>query len=107
LEAQKQTPTVQAAVPKAPKPPKEAEPKPPEPLTAEEQELLAQLRPEIEPVIERVLAAHPSQVESYRKGKTGLLGVLISQVMKQPAEGWRKRNPKLISVMGAERLQAA
>ncbi|HSS49445.1 MAG TPA: hypothetical protein VLX28_10895 [Thermoanaerobaculia bacterium] len=54
-----------------------------------------------------MLAAHPSQVESYRKGKTGLLGFLIAQVMKQVATGGGKPNPKLISVMVAERLQAS
>ncbi|MFY9820157.1 MAG: hypothetical protein WAM82_02170 [Thermoanaerobaculia bacterium] len=70
-------------------------------------ELLAQLRPEIQPVIDEVLAAHPAQVESYRKGKTGLLGFLIAQVMKQVAEGGGKPNPKLISVMLTETLQAS
>jgi glutaminyl-tRNA synthetase len=106
LEAQKQSPAappVKTLEPKAPK--KEAEAKAPEPLSAEELELLEQLKPTVLPVIESVLAAHPAQVESYRKGKTGLLGFLIAQVMKQVAEGGGKPNPKLISVMVTETLQ--
>ncbi|HEV7785496.1 MAG TPA: hypothetical protein VGQ28_09185 [Thermoanaerobaculia bacterium] len=70
-------------------------------------ELLEQLRPELLPIIDSVLAAHPAQVDSYRKGKTGLLGFLIAQVMKQVAVGGGKPNPKLISVTLAERLQAS
>ncbi|HEV7506839.1 MAG TPA: hypothetical protein VGS07_18255 [Thermoanaerobaculia bacterium] len=66
---------------------------------------MEQLKPTVLPVIESVLAAHPAQVESYRKGKTGLLGFLIAQVMKQVAEGGGKPNPKLISVMVTETLQ--
>ena len=110
LEAQKQAPAAAAVKPpepKAPKAPKETEAKEPEPLSPEEQELLEQLRPTVQPVIESVLAAHPAQVESYRKGKTGLLGFLIAQVMKQVAAGGGKASPKLISVMVTETLQAS
>jgi glutaminyl-tRNA synthetase len=110
LEAQKQAPAavpVKMPEPKAPKAPKETEAKAPEPLSAEEMELLGQLRPTVQPLIDSVLAAHPAQVESYRKGKTGLLGFLIAQVMKQVAEGGAKPNPKLISVMVTETLQAS
>jgi aspartyl-tRNA(Asn)/glutamyl-tRNA(Gln) amidotransferase subunit B len=38
---------------------------------------------ELEPIVERVLAAHPIQVEAYRSGKEGLLGFFIGQVMKE------------------------
>ena len=38
---------------------------------------------ELEPVIERVLAANPGQVEQYRGGKQGLLGYLVGQVMRE------------------------
>jgi Asp-tRNA(Asn)/Glu-tRNA(Gln) amidotransferase B subunit len=38
---------------------------------------------ELEPVVERVLAAHPGQVEAYRGGKQGLLGFFVGQVMKE------------------------
>jgi aspartyl-tRNA(Asn)/glutamyl-tRNA(Gln) amidotransferase subunit B len=38
---------------------------------------------ELEPIIDRILAAHPTQVEAYRSGKEGLLGFFIGQVMKE------------------------
>ncbi len=76
----------------------------PEPLSAEELEQIERMRPEILPVIENVLAAHPAQVESYRNGKTGLLGFLIAQVIKQVTAGGGKANPKLISVLLTEKL---
>ena len=105
--AEVQKPTPVAPPPKAPSPPKapkETEAKVPEPLSAEELEQLERMRPEILPLVEAVLAAHPTQVESYRKGKTGLLGFLIAQVMKQAAPGGGKPNPKLVSVMMVEKL---
>jgi glutaminyl-tRNA synthetase len=109
LETQKQSPVVAAAKlpePKAPKAPKETEAKPPEPLTPEEKAELDRLRPEVLPVIDEVLAAHPTQVESYRKGKTGLLGFLIAQVMKRLAETGGKASPKLVSLVVKERLES-
>jgi glutaminyl-tRNA synthetase len=110
LEVQKQAPAPapawKAPQPRAPKPPKETEEKVPEPLSAEELELLDRLRPEVLPIVDRVLAAHPGQVDLYKKGKTGLLGFLIAQVMKQVAEGGGKASPKLISLLVTERLSA-
>ena len=38
---------------------------------------------ELDPVIERVLAANTAQVEQYRGGKQGLLGFFVGQVMKE------------------------
>jgi aspartyl-tRNA(Asn)/glutamyl-tRNA(Gln) amidotransferase subunit B len=38
---------------------------------------------ELDPVIDRVLAANPGQVEQYRGGKQGLLGFFVGQVMKE------------------------
>jgi aspartyl-tRNA(Asn)/glutamyl-tRNA(Gln) amidotransferase subunit B len=38
---------------------------------------------ELDPVIERILAANPGQVEQYRSGKQGLLGFFVGQVMKE------------------------
>jgi aspartyl-tRNA(Asn)/glutamyl-tRNA(Gln) amidotransferase subunit B len=38
---------------------------------------------ELDPVIERVLAANAGQVEQYRGGKRGLLGFFVGQVMKE------------------------
>jgi glutaminyl-tRNA synthetase len=96
-----------APEPKAPKPskaPKETEAKAPEPLSAEEQELLERLRPELLPVVEGVLAAHPAEVGRYRGGQTGILGFLIAQVMKQGMPGGGRPNPKLVSAMLREAL---
>ncbi len=37
----------------------------------------------LEPVVDAVLAANPSQVEQYRAGKDGLLGFFVGQVLKE------------------------
>jgi aspartyl-tRNA(Asn)/glutamyl-tRNA(Gln) amidotransferase subunit B len=37
----------------------------------------------LDPVIERILAASPDQVEQYRGGKHGLLGFFVGRVMKE------------------------
>lgn len=104
-EAQK--PAAPAAKPPEPKAPKVVEEKVPEPLSAEDLEQLDRMRPEVLPILEGVIAAHPAQVESYRKGKTGLLGFLIAQVIKQVTAGGGKANPKLISVLLVETLGAS
>jgi Asp-tRNA(Asn)/Glu-tRNA(Gln) amidotransferase B subunit len=57
------------------------------------------MRPQLLPIIEGVLAAHPKEVERYRTGQTGVLGFLIGQVMKQGAQGGGKPNPKLVNAM--------
>jgi aspartyl-tRNA(Asn)/glutamyl-tRNA(Gln) amidotransferase subunit B len=49
---------------------------------------------ELEPIVERILAANPGQVEAYRGGKEGLLGFFVGQVMK--ATGG-KANPALVN----------
>jgi glutaminyl-tRNA synthetase len=106
-EVQKQAPAA-TPVQKAPEPkaPKVQEEKVPDPLSAEELEQLEQLRPKVEPIVESVLAAHPTEVERYRAGQTGKLGFLIGQVMKQVGQSGVKANPKLISVMVTEKLSA-
>ncbi len=38
---------------------------------------------ELEPIVDRVLAANAAQIEQYRSGKTGLLGFFVGQVMKE------------------------
>jgi aspartyl-tRNA(Asn)/glutamyl-tRNA(Gln) amidotransferase subunit B len=38
---------------------------------------------ELDPVIERVIAANPEQAEQFRGGKQGLLGFFVGQVMKE------------------------
>jgi len=109
LEVQKQAPAPAAPEkPKspAPKPPRETEAKAPEPLSAEEQKLIEELRPTVQPIVDAVIAAHPTEAERYRSGKTGILGFLVAQVMKRVAEGGGKANPKLISVMLTEALRS-
>jgi aspartyl-tRNA(Asn)/glutamyl-tRNA(Gln) amidotransferase subunit B len=49
---------------------------------------------ELEAVCARVIAAHPSQVESIRSGKKGVMGFLVGQVMKETKGS---ANPKLVS----------
>ena len=56
------------------------------------------------PVIERIIAANPGQVEAYRGGKDGLLGFFVGQVMKE-TQG--KANPKVVSELLRERLSAS
>jgi glutaminyl-tRNA synthetase len=104
-EVQKQKPTaapIKPAEPKTAKAKETTEAKAPAPLSAEEQELLEQVRPQLLPVVQSVIAAHPKEVERYRAGQTGVLGFLVAQVMKQGG----KPNPKLVNVLLAEALGA-
>ena len=105
-ETKKQEPATAAPPPKPaePKAPKVKEEKAPEPLSAEELELLERMRPEVQPIVESVLAAHPTEVERYRGGETGKLGFLIGQVVKRAALSGGKPNPKLISLLVREKL---
>jgi aspartyl-tRNA(Asn)/glutamyl-tRNA(Gln) amidotransferase subunit B len=58
---------------------------------------------ELEPIVERVLAANTGQVEAYRGGKTGLLGFFVGQVMKETNGGADPRavNELLRAKLGA------
>jgi Asp-tRNA(Asn)/Glu-tRNA(Gln) amidotransferase B subunit len=58
---------------------------------------------DLEPLVDRVLAANPGQVESYRSGKEGLLGFFVGQVMKE-TEG--RANPKLVNELLRKKLKA-
>jgi aspartyl-tRNA(Asn)/glutamyl-tRNA(Gln) amidotransferase subunit B len=58
---------------------------------------------ELGPIVERVLAENPDQVEAYRGGKQGLLGFFVGQVMKE-TNG--KANPKIVSELVREQLGA-
>jgi aspartyl-tRNA(Asn)/glutamyl-tRNA(Gln) amidotransferase subunit B len=58
---------------------------------------------ELEPILERVLAANESQVASYKAGKEGVLGYLVGQVMKE-TQG--KANPKTVNELLREKLKA-
>jgi aspartyl-tRNA(Asn)/glutamyl-tRNA(Gln) amidotransferase subunit B len=57
---------------------------------------------ELDPLIERILAANPGQVEAYRGGKNGLLGFFIGQVMKETSG---KANPKVVNELLREKLK--
>ena len=58
---------------------------------------------ELEPLIERILAANPDQVETYRGGKEGVLGFFVGQVMKE-TQG--KADAKVVSELVREKLKA-
>jgi aspartyl-tRNA(Asn)/glutamyl-tRNA(Gln) amidotransferase subunit B len=58
---------------------------------------------ELDPILERVLAANESQVASYKAGKEGVLGYLVGQVMKE-TQG--KANPKIVNELLREKLRA-
>jgi aspartyl-tRNA(Asn)/glutamyl-tRNA(Gln) amidotransferase subunit B len=58
---------------------------------------------ELDPIIERVLAANEEQAASFRAGKEGVLGYLVGQVMKETAG---KANPKVVNERLRERLRA-
>ncbi|HZQ64481.1 MAG TPA: Asp-tRNA(Asn)/Glu-tRNA(Gln) amidotransferase subunit GatB [Gaiellaceae bacterium] len=58
---------------------------------------------ELDPLIDRILAANPGQVESYRGGKEGLLGFFVGQVMKETGG---KASPKVVNERLREKLRA-
>jgi aspartyl-tRNA(Asn)/glutamyl-tRNA(Gln) amidotransferase subunit B len=58
---------------------------------------------ELEPVIVRILEANPGQVEAYRRGKEGLLGFFVGQVMKE-TQG--KANPRVVSELVKAKLDS-
>jgi len=54
------------------------------------------------PVIDAVIASHPEQVETYRRGKEGVLGFLVGQVMRK-TQG--KADPKVVNQLLREKLR--
>ena len=58
---------------------------------------------ELDPVIDRILGEHESQVEAYRGGKEGLLGFFVGQVMKETGGN---ANPKVVNERLREKLNA-
>jgi aspartyl-tRNA(Asn)/glutamyl-tRNA(Gln) amidotransferase subunit B len=56
---------------------------------------------ELEPIVEKILAANPGQVEAYRGGKEGLLGFFVGQVMKE-TQG--KADPRVVNELLREKL---
>src|SRR5207248_6344246 len=49
---------------------------------------------ELDPVIERIVAANPGEAEQYRGGKHGLLGFFVGQVMKETGG---KADPRVVN----------
>jgi aspartyl-tRNA(Asn)/glutamyl-tRNA(Gln) amidotransferase subunit B len=58
---------------------------------------------ELEPLVERILAANPGQVAAYRGGKEGLLGFFVGQAMRETGG---KANPKVLNELIREKLKA-
>jgi glutaminyl-tRNA synthetase len=58
---------------------------------------------ELEPIVDRVLAANAGQVEAYRGGKTGLLGFFVGQVMKETNGG---ADARAVNALLREKLDA-
>jgi aspartyl-tRNA(Asn)/glutamyl-tRNA(Gln) amidotransferase subunit B len=56
---------------------------------------------ELDPILDRVLAANEAQVESFRAGKEGVLGFLVGQVMKETRG---KANPRVVNERLREKL---
>ena len=56
---------------------------------------------ELEPLVDRILAGNPGQVEAYRGGKEGLLGFFVGQVMKE-TQG--KADPKVVNELLRRKL---
>src|SRR5262249_30548519 len=57
----------------------------------------------LEPVIDAIIDANPSQVAAFRGGKDGLLGFFVGQVMKETGG---KANPRVVSDLVREKLTA-
>jgi aspartyl-tRNA(Asn)/glutamyl-tRNA(Gln) amidotransferase subunit B len=66
-------------------------------------ETLVGERSDLEPLVDRILAGNPGQVEAYRGGKEGLLGFFVGQVMKE-TQG--KADPKVVNELLREKLSA-
>jgi aspartyl-tRNA(Asn)/glutamyl-tRNA(Gln) amidotransferase subunit B len=56
---------------------------------------------QIEAVIDKVIAAHPEEVEAFRNGKTKLLGFFVGQVMRE-TKG--KANPQVVNEVLRQKL---
>jgi aspartyl-tRNA(Asn)/glutamyl-tRNA(Gln) amidotransferase subunit B len=59
---------------------------------------------ELEPIVERILAANPGQVEAYRGGKEGLLGFFVGQVMKETRG---KADPRVVNELVRAKLSSS
>jgi len=75
--------------------------KPPEKIVEEKGLVQMTDRSAIEMVVEKVLAAHPDEIEAYRNGKTKLLGFFVGQIMKETRG---KANPKMVNELLMNKL---
>ena len=57
----------------------------------------------IKEIVEKVVNSHPAEIESYRNGKTNLLGFFVGQVMKE-TKG--RANPKTVNELVRKILEA-
>ncbi|HZO33870.1 MAG TPA: Asp-tRNA(Asn)/Glu-tRNA(Gln) amidotransferase subunit GatB [Gaiellaceae bacterium] len=57
----------------------------------------------LDPVIERVIAAHPAQAEQFRGGKQGLLGFFVGRVMQETGGS---ADPRVVNERVREKLSA-
>ena len=55
----------------------------------------------LEPLIDKIIADNPKQVEQYREGKTKVLGFFVGQVMKETSG---KANPKQVNELVRKKL---
>jgi aspartyl-tRNA(Asn)/glutamyl-tRNA(Gln) amidotransferase subunit B len=58
---------------------------------------------ELDPVIDRIIAANPGQAEQFRGGKHGLLGFFVGQVMKETGG---TADPRVVNERVREKLNA-
>jgi len=58
---------------------------------------------ELEPIVDRILAANPREVEQYRSGKEGLLGFFVGQIMRE-TQG--KASPQAVNELLRAKLAA-
>jgi aspartyl-tRNA(Asn)/glutamyl-tRNA(Gln) amidotransferase subunit B len=58
---------------------------------------------ELEPLVDRILADNPGQVEAYKGGKQGLLGFFVGLVMKE-TQG--KADPKIVNELLRAKLES-
>ena len=56
----------------------------------------------IEPIVDEVITIHADKVKEYRKGKKGLLGLFVGEVMKK-THG--KADPKIVNELLLEKLK--
>ena len=56
----------------------------------------------IQEIVQKIVSSHPNEVESYRNGKTNLLGFFVGQVMKE-TKG--RANPKTVNELVRKMLE--